>query len=169
MEVACQITRDEVSVMTRPEAIEAIVLATSTNETKARGKVRKVTFEIPAEGPNPFEGLGGERIHIVVVRLNNDETPAQPTETDEEGRKRRFHEMNPAAQIAMSCQSPSFREFLRAREGYLHDDAHTCDSWVKAVLGIQSKTEVQPGTGAFAKWNEMRGNFEVWLKYERAA
>lgn len=155
--------------MTRPEAIEAIVLATSTNETKAKGRVRKVTFEIPADGPNPFEGLGGERIHIVVVRLNNDETPAQPVETDEEGRKRRFHEMNPAAQIAMSCQSPSFREFLRSREGYIHDDADTADAWVKGILRVRSKTDVTPGSQAFAKWHELRGNYEVWLKYERAA
>lgn len=156
--------------MSRPEAIEAIVLATSTNETKAKGRVRKVTFEIPAEGPNPFEGLGGERIHIVVVRLNNDETPAQPIETDEEGRKRRFHEMNPAAQIAMSCSSPSFREYIqKTHDPALQDDAAACDTWVKRYLNVRSKTEVTPGTTAFAFWAELRGSYETWLKYERAA
>jgi len=156
--------------MSRPEAIEAIVLATSTNETKAKGRVRKVTFEIPAEGANPFEGLGGERIHIIVVRLNNDETPAQPVESDEEGRKRRFHEMNPAAQIAMSCSSPSFRKFLRDRKsGYLPDDKEACDKWVKGYLGIESKTQVTPGSEAFALWTELRAEFDFWLKYERSA
>lgn len=156
--------------MSRPEAIEAIVLATSTNETKARGKVRKVTFEIPAEGANPFEGLGGERIHIVVVRLNNDETPVALIESDEEGRKRRFHEMNPAAQIAMSCSSPSFREFVRTRHApSIEDDALACDRWVKHFLRVQSKTEVQPGTEAFGIWAELRGTYEAWLRYEKAA
>jgi hypothetical protein len=157
--------------MSRPDAIEAIVLATSTNETKSKGRVRKVTFEIPADGPNPFEGMGGERIHIVCVRLNNDETPAQPKpESDEEGRKRRFHEMSPAAQIAMSCQSPSFREYLqKTHDRALQDDATACDTWVKRYLKVASKTEVTPGSTAFAFWTELRGSYEVWLKYERAA
>jgi hypothetical protein len=155
--------------MSRPEAIEAIVLATSTNETKSKGRVRKVTFEIPADGPNPFEGMGGERIHIVCVRLNNDETPAEPIESDEEGRRRRFHEMNPAAQIAMSCQSPSFREYLRIHYNYKSDDKDSCDSWIKGLLGVSSKTEVVPGRQAFARWADLRGSYEVWLKYERAA
>src|SRR5215217_6504961 len=51
-----------------------MVLSTTTNETKAKGRVRKVVLEITPDGPNPFEGLGGERLHIVVVRLNDDET-----------------------------------------------------------------------------------------------
>jgi hypothetical protein len=61
--------------MTSP-AIEVIVLSASTNETKKSGKTRKVTFLLPNDGPHPFEGMGGERFHIVCVRVNDDETPA---------------------------------------------------------------------------------------------
>jgi hypothetical protein len=62
--------------MTSP-AIEVIVLSASTNETKKSGKTRKVTFLLPNDGPHPFEGMGGERFHIVCVRVNDDETPAE--------------------------------------------------------------------------------------------
>lgn len=137
-------------------------------------KVAQLVIEVPIEQADAaLQALGGipnpaDERWVAVARLQPEAKQA-PAETDEEGRRRRFHEMNPAAQIAMSCQSPSFREFLRAREGYLHDDAQTCDAWVKAILGIHSKGEVKPGSEAFAKWNELRGNYEVWLKYERAA
>jgi hypothetical protein len=154
--------------MIRPEAIEAIVLATSTNETKAKGRVRKVTFEIPTEGPNPFEGLGGERIHIVVVRLNNDETPSEELKKEPvEGR--RFHQMPAASQIAMACQTGTFREYIRLMHyANLEDSAEACDRWIKRHLGIESKREVTAGSETFAEWTMLYGNYLTWLKYERA-
>jgi hypothetical protein len=153
-------------------------------------KVAQLVIEVPIEQADAaLQALGGipnpaDERWVAVARLQP-EAKAQPVsdrpvptlgiadrakqESDEEGRRRRFHEMNPAAQIAMSCSLPSFREFLRAREGYIHDDADTCDAWVKGILRVRSKTEVVPGSQAFAKWNELRGNYEVWLRYERSA
>lgn len=158
--------------MTRPAAIQGCF----SDFKLIRGrKVAQLVIEVPLEQADAaLQALGGipnpaDERWVAVARLNPEAKQPQREETDEEGRKRRFHEMNPAAQIAMSCQSPSFREFLRDREGYIHDDADTADAWVKGILRVRSKTDVVPGSQAFAKWNEMRGNYEVWLKYERAA
>ena len=150
--------------MSNPDAIEAIVLSVSTNESKKNGKVRKVTFQIEHDTPHhPFEGMGGERIHIVCIRLNNDETPAQP-----EKPKRKFEELPAASQIAMCCGEPLFREYLRnSKSARISDDKDAADVWMKRYLGVASKTEVTPGTDAFAKWAEFYGSYTVWLQYER--
>jgi len=138
-------------------------------------KICQLVIEVPLEQADAaLQALGGipnpaDERWVAVARLNPEAKQAPKEESDEEGRKRRFHEMNPAAQIAMSCSSPSFREFLRTREGYLHDDTETADAWVKGILRVKSKTEVRPGTYAFEAWNELRGSYEVWMKWERNA
>jgi hypothetical protein len=138
-------------------------------------KICQLVIEVPLEHADAaLQALGGipnpaDERWVAVARLNP-EAKAQPIESDEDGRKRRFHEMNPAAQIAMSCSAPSFREYLRTHKvASLPDDKDACDSWLKGFLGVKSKTEVVPGSEAFAVWNELRGSYEVWLRYERAA
>jgi hypothetical protein len=138
-------------------------------------KCAQIVIEVPLEQADAaLKSLGGlpnpaDERWVTVARLQP-EAKATPVESDAEGRKRRFHELNPAAQIAMSCSSPSFREFLRDRKsGFLPDDKDACDKWVKGYLGVENKTEVVPGSEAFALWSEMRGEFDFWLKYERSA
>ena len=139
-------------------------------------KCAQIVIEVPLEQADAaLQALGGlpnpaDERWVAVARLSQHTKHEPQQESDEEGRKRRFHEMNPAAQIAMSCQTPSFREFIRDRKsGFLPDDKDACDKWLKGYLGVQSKTEVVPGSVAFALWNELRGSYEVWLKYERSA
>lgn len=61
--------------MSTPDALEVIVLSATTSETKASGKVRKVSFLLPNdEGEHPFSGMIGERLHIVCLKINDDET-----------------------------------------------------------------------------------------------
>lgn len=139
-------------------------------------KICQLVIEVPLEQADAaLQALGGipnpaDERWVAVARLNPESKQAPREESDEEGRRRRFTEMNPAAQIAMSCQAPSFREYLRRyKNGNLPDDAEACDLWLKGFLGVQSKTEVVRGTEAFETWNELRGSYDVWLKYERAA
>jgi hypothetical protein len=156
----------------------AVLRGTFSDFKLIRGrKVAQLVIEVPLEQADAaLQALGGipnpaDERWVAVARLNQQAKQAsQAEESDEAGRRRRFHEMNPAAQIAMSCSSPSFREYLRDHKcGFLPDDKDACDKWLKGYLGIQSKTEVVPGSEAFALWNDLRGSYEVWLKYERAA
>lgn len=139
-------------------------------------KIAQLVIEVPLEQADAaLQALGGipnpaDERWVAVARLNPGAKQAPKEEADEEGRRRRFHEMNPAAQIAMSCSSPSFREYLRLfKVASLPDDKDACDQWLKGFLGVKSKTEVVPGSEAFEVWNELRGSYDVWLKYERAA
>lgn len=161
-------------------AIEAIVLATSTNETKARGRVRKVTFEIDAEGPNPFEGLGGERLHLVVLRLNNDETTegicgtksaetlggqcVQPVEQEPVSPERHsWATLSPTTQCAMRCQEPQFREFLAETLKRPVRDCPEAIDTVRRLLGLKSRRELNTDKAKAAAWCLLEHEYGVWL------
>lgn len=163
--------------MTRPEAIEAIVLATSTNETKAKGRVRKVTFEIPAEGQNPFEGLGGERLHLVVVRINNDETPIEPAEEPKRLpaptlEPQRWDMMPLAKQAAIRGHDPEFQRFLGERvcapRGWDQpaDDQQAAEV-IRSVCGIESRAELRTRADAAQRWRGLDGDFFAWQRGAR--
>lgn len=158
--------------MTRDDAIEAIVLATSTNETKSKGRVRKVTFEIPADGSNPFEGMGGERIHIVVVRLNNDETPAAPVENPKQNAapdRKRWEDMPLSQQAAIRCGEPEFQKFLDrsicAVRGWSGPkDAEEAAHVVRHFCQIDSRSELNRNEQAATLWKRLDSDFWAWQR-----
>ena len=155
--------------MSRPEAIEAIVLATSTNETKAKGRVRKVTFEISADGPNPFEGLGGERIHIVVVRLNNDETIIEQPKQLPAPDRQRWDGMPLSKQAAIRCGEPEFQKFLDrsicAVRGWSGPkDAEEAAHVVRHFCRIDSRSELNRNEQAAALWKRLENDFWAWSR-----
>ncbi|WP_201829655.1 hypothetical protein [Microvirga zambiensis] len=158
--------------MNRPEAIEAIVLATSTNETKAKGRVRKVTFEIPAEGANPFEGLGGERIHIVVVRLNNDETPVEEPKQIAVPEGQPWDAKPLPKQAAIRGQDPEFRRFLGekicAPRGWeAPSDDQEAAQVIRTVCNIGSRAELSINPYAAEKWRGLDADFWAWQRGAR--
>ncbi|WP_460665757.1 hypothetical protein, partial [Kribbella swartbergensis] len=112
--------------------------------------------------PNPAD----ER-WVAVARL---QPPAKQISAEEQKERRRFHEMPAASQIAMACQTDTFREYIRLMHcAGLSDDAAACDAWVKDLLEVDSKRDVTPGSKPFQEWTELYGNYSTWLKYERAA
>lgn len=154
----------------RPEAIEAIVLATTTSESKKSGKTRKVTFEIPSEGPNPFEGMGGERIHLVVVKLNNDETPIQEpaqAERQKAHERKAFTDLRPTAQAALCCKEPQFWAFLEDENALpkhlrtIHDSDDAAEA-VRFLLGVGSRSEFNTDTAAADRWRAFEARYWTW-------
>ncbi len=136
-------------------------------------KCAQIVIEVPLEQADAaLQALGGlpnpaDERWVAVARLHAE---AKQEQREEPTEGRRWHQMPAASQIALACQSESFREFLTLRyraSGLV--DAATCDHWIKAHLGVDSKREVTPASESFATWTELYGNYLVWLKYERAA
>jgi hypothetical protein len=170
----------------RPEAIEAIVLATTTSESSKAGKTRKVTFQIPADGPNPFEGMGGERIHLVVVRLNNDETPAKGLSSTKviehltagehlekgdvvvrhPGHERKgFLELKRSAQAVLRCKETRFWEFLDDYSGLglaVVNEALAADA-VRMICGVDSRSELNTRSEPGTAWDRLEAEYYAWI------
>lgn len=170
--------------MSTPAALEVIVLSATTSETKASGKLRKVSFLLPNdEGEHPFSGMIGERLHIVCLKINDDETtvpvaqrierPAPDREaagsTPAGNAKRKWSDMPAASQIALACKNPLFREWLDRHAAEHIPDEETAQTVVKDILGLDRKRDLLPGTEAFSEWTRMQGEFDVWLRYERTS
>jgi hypothetical protein len=84
--------------------------------------------------------------------------------------RRPWDEIAPAAQIAIACQSPYFREYLaRDIDGIRMLDEAGAQDEVKRICGVEQKRDVRLGTDALGKWHELHAAFQTWLKYERAA
>ena len=135
-------------------------------------KCAQIVIEVPLEQADAaLQALGGlpnpaDERWVAVARLNHEAKQEKPAEQKE---RRRFNELPAASQIAIACQTDTFREYLSICKGVHLPGEESCDAWVKSFLGVQSKTEVVPGSEAFAKWTELHGSYQVWLKYERAA
>jgi len=136
-------------------------------------KCAQIVIEVPLEQADAaLQALGGlpnpaDERWVAVARLNPEANQKKPAEQKE---RRRFNELPAASQIAIACQSESYREYLRFRyvAEWIIGEADA-GQWVKNFLGVKSKREVVPGSPAFAAWVEHYGSYEVWLKYERAA
>jgi hypothetical protein len=153
--------------MSAPAAIEVIVMSAVTSETKTSGRVRKVTFLLENEGDHPFAGMVGERLHIVCVRVNDDETlqtsgPVAAVEHGTTKERRKFVDLAPATQITLQADSGAFRRFLREAKHAPHElSADDAIAFVKAICG---RRDVQPGTEAGAKWVRLNQEFGLWMK-----
>jgi hypothetical protein len=103
-------------------AIEAIVMSAVTSETKANGTTRKVTFLLPNDGDHPFAGMVGERLHIVCLKINDDETtesearsnPPRASTSEDAG----AGDTPPAAPASERGPCPD----CGAKHGYKHED-----------------------------------------------
>jgi hypothetical protein len=157
-------------------AIEVVVLSASTNETKKSGKTRKVTFLLPNDGPHPFEGMGGERFHIVCVRVNDDETPAEepeklfpridrstPLEPPPKER-RKARELPLSSRAALRVKDPEFQSFMAERRFSAIISEPEADRLVKQELQIDSKSEITPGSLAHEKWLALDSDFWAWQR-----
>ncbi len=166
--------------MNDPRAIEAIVISAVTSETKASGMVRKVSLLLPNDSEaHPFAGLVGQRLHIVCVRINDDETtesesrsPGGPVASENAGAsksptapasKRSWGDLAPAAQAAMRCAEPEFQRFLCA------DNGEEAAQLVRMRCGVRSRSELNTDIHASAKWEQMENDYWFFQRNPRAA
>jgi hypothetical protein len=146
--------------MTAPAAIEAIVMSAVTSETKTSGKVRKVTFLLPNDDPDhPFAGMVGERLHIVALKINEDETvepvapPAEPKE------RKAWADLPPSQQAAIRCDESGFMLFLCHKPGVriIADKKGNVDTaeTVRHYCGVNSRRDLNSNQRARVLWHQL--------------
>lgn len=166
--------------MSAPAAIEAIVLRTSASETKANGLTRTVTFLVPNEGEHPFQGLVGTRLHLVCVRINDDEsadapagggeaevaalTASPPQERQpgpgEYGAKRRtaWADLPPSQQCAIRCGEADFREWILKgawdMDGSATEDQSVAER-VRELCAVPSRRDLDTNHRARVIWHQL--------------
>jgi hypothetical protein len=147
--------------MSAPAAIEAIVMSAVTSETKASGKVRKVTFLLPNDDPDhPFAGMVGERLHIVCVKVNDDETTEPASKPAEPKERKAWADLPPAQQAAIRCEDHAFRLFIAK---YCDDQAIQSSQQVAAAIrnlcGIGSRADLNTNHRARVIWHGLDRQF----------
>jgi len=156
--------------MTAPAAFKA----TFSDFRLVKGrKVAQIVVEVPIEeADNALKALGGiprpdlER-WVAVARLSpgafipksealasadgEGATPQkQPTPAPGETRK----EYTLANRVGMTCGKPDFWRWIDGQRGTALGvtDAEDAARWVRNKCGVESRTEIKPGTDAAAEW-----------------
>ncbi len=175
--------------MSRPEPIECIVLRTNESESKKNGLIRTVTLMVPNDGQHPFQGLVGERLHIVALNVDNDETttpvalagqggetegnakpaPAASRASPEPKERKRWDELPPAQQAAIRCGEPEFQRFLSDRNGgaYPVRDAGTAAHYIRMACGVESRADFNIDMAAKTKWERLENDYWAWQRDPR--
>jgi hypothetical protein len=172
--------------MSRPEPIECIVLRTNESESKKNGLIRTVTLMVPNDGAHPFQGLVGERLHIIALNVQDDETtkpadlsgaspeaPAgqgegatRPVPSSPELKERRkWDEISPTEQAGIRCGEPEFKAFIETE----FPTSVRENGFVGAVrnyCGVESRRELNVNPEAAAKWRGLESIFQnrKWLR-----
>ena len=115
----------------------------------------------------PSAGVLGTRWMAVFVELTDDEQPvdqekAQFTIRDSRIENDKSH-MSYAQNIGILIKSPAFALYLQERvDGNRAWDADSIDTWLKAKLGIKSKTELNLPCPARTACEAIRSNYIEW-------
>lgn len=115
-------------------------------------KLVAVTIECPIEHLSHIATVAEHGAWVAVARL------AAPIA--QEKAKRRWHEMRPSAQVAIRVDEPLFRTFLIEEKGM--PATYQVEGWLKHLLGIQSKKELNAPCGALDLWNEIDRAYQAW-------
>lgn len=143
------------------------------------GSLRVVIDVDPAEVPKALAGLNKPGIPLAIARLTNQaavehdrsrmaEAPADPLPA---------HKLpSPlSSRVAMTCNERSFASFLRASdpEGFGAVERSVCADpvvqYVRDLCGVNSRSEIKPGTPAAERWDSLRADYEHWQRQGRAA
>jgi hypothetical protein len=156
-------------------ALEVIVLRNDQRESKRNGLVRTVTLLLPNDGPHPFEGMVGDRLHIVPIKINDDETPEgavtgfpAPEERREEEisgpppansnpfcppLKSKWDTMKPSQQAHFRCGDPEFRDFIGA------DNYEQAAAYVRMHCHVSSRSDLDKYINTAARWRDLDQRF----------
>jgi len=93
----------------------------------------------------------GSRYMVVMVRLNDDETPMQR------------EPVNKHISVAgMLCRDPQFWEFLYEQGLLLETNEDATTEWLKAYLNIDSRRELKDNQDAQIALNKILREFREW-------
>lgn len=93
----------------------------------------------------------GARYMVVMVRLNDDETPMQR------------EPVNKHISVAgMLCRDPQFWDFLYEQGLLLETNEDATTEWLKAYLNIQSRRELKDNQEAQIALNKILREFKEW-------
>lgn len=150
-------------------------------------KVVQVVLELPIEQadqayralngmPNPAESawvavarLKPER-QVVQDRLakpaHDNAQPASEPEPPVRARKPVAPEKRLAQQAGIMCADMGFQRFLYDNHMIRHygneADEGNAACAVRMICGVESRSEILPGTSAAEKWDQLMGQFEMW-------
>lgn len=127
-------------------------------------KVACITIEIAMEAADDFLAKFGaprpaEGVPVALARL-------LPGKAEEPVKvPRRMGELPFPQQAALLCDREAFRAYLRDRQGCgVISDAEDAAAIVRHLCGVESRSEIRPGTPAAATFLTLRGEFDVWMR-----
>lgn len=121
-------------------------------KTVGSRKVVCITVEAPIENIADIARIAEHGAWVAVARLRAPEA--------QEKAKKRWHEMLPSAQMAIRVGEPMFRAFLLEERGL--PPTSNVEQFLKTILGITSKKELNSACGAQELWFEMDSEFQAW-------
>lgn len=122
-------------------------------------KVHQVVFEIPSElWPEAYAFLGEPNIETsdwyAIAKLRPEVVaekwkPSPP--------------LHPAAQCALTCQQPSFWQFIREKQNYECDSEEEAATYVRRFLIVNSRADLATNAKARQRWQFLESAYLEWL------
>jgi hypothetical protein len=100
----------------------------------------------------------GTRYMMALVEIGDDEKPV------EKPKEKRDYSL--PQRVAMVCNEPAFEKFLCETEfeDRFMPDKDQVATHVRYLCGVDSRSEILPGTEAARKWDELHGKYLGWQR-----
>lgn len=108
------------------------------------------------------------KVQALVVPTPFKPEPPTVTQTSAPAKERRpFASLPLSQQAAMRTEDKTFQAFLET-ETPIHDQESYADA-VRAVCGVESRSDIRPGTPAAIAWMALEARYQSWLTDQRYA
>lgn len=101
----------------------------------------------------------GSRYMVAMAKLNDQDMPEQSASEREIERMK--------ASCGALCRNEKFQKWVLMDTGLDINEQNTVEM-VRQMLGIRSRSEFDTNAGARSAFNDMREDFQLWLKSQRA-
>lgn len=73
-----------------------------------------------------------------------------------------FRDLSLPQQAGICCNDPIFRAFLRETGIGKSDDRDIAAETIRDFCGVESRSDIKPGTEAARRWAELHSKFQSW-------
>jgi hypothetical protein len=101
----------------------------------------------------------GSRYMVAMAKLNDQDMPEQSASDREIERMK--------ASCGALCRNEKFQKWVLMDTGLDINEQNTVEM-IRQMLGIRSRSEFDTNAGARSAFNDMREDFQLWLKSQRA-
>ena len=127
-------------------------------------KVAQVTLELPIEAASAFVSIFGtpdpsKETWVGIAMLDRANVATPPPEKESEKERRPFSSLQFSQQAALKCQDEAFARFVSERYG-----ENDPTDFVRERCGVDSRSDIKPGTHAARAWIELLAEFDIWMK-----